>query len=1613
MAAPCSYTYNGKKYSFSEFAELLHSGELKKLEDAKTIDLSAKKETKIVDKEKDLGAKARSLAKELREGKKNVLPSWMRADLPDGTQKAGLDINEAYAKALETFADIHDATKDFAKAVEAGLKHIKEYFDDNNIPYKESELKKNFEAEMGGEKVVDSKLPPTPPKGTEGSEGGDGGKKPPIDNLFGEGEEGEQNEKDFKKLTHSTIESEEVRNTLSNAERTTNIELTDEQKSYNKQTRDEAIEKGASIIEKAKKVFGDDYVNKTLQYLNDNKGTLSQENHSLIMLSLEVDLTKQLKADPSNLTLAKKLNLVRDVSIKNQKSIARALGYGIIRDIALNGASVREVTDRFFSPVEKEQKGKLENAVQSDAATIQKQYEEQFSQETFDNKVREEAERLRKEERKLERGEKRAAVHKKIDAITQKWIDKLSPKTTTGTQTQGVTAETILKSVGATMKAAYDAGESIATVVSNGVDAITEKLDKIGIKLSKQDKDDLYSDLEKELNSQRTFKEKSQFDKDYRNLETEIHRQLKRVGDLTEELNDLVVGKRKAKTPSQAKLDVPEIESLKQKIKAEKERLSKLTAQTKRIEGLETELERLENRLPKELSTSVTREISAREKELKELIAKEKEAIRKENYQPKPEPTRAERLKAAEQNVQNRINDVRQEILNGEREAKKTKQPLNSKKLTQLREELKSLEGLRDKYLPKDKDPYKDEKVKKAIENRLIKENQELNRQIAKGVKDLKEDKPSVESENISKYMAERDARAAILDALDPDKKLFTEQALIENGYGKKIKVKTKNGVEEREVLDWTKLAGEEGSIDNVRDKVEQSLKDKGYSEEEISRMKDAFEIEYNKLRESVVEKSLNALNTKNKETLTSPQKAAARKLAELYNYGLFEKDPAEFQHLLGKAIGLKNISSEKFAQIAELGEAMSKAYRKEFNGKKLNDRELASLDQQIDQQTRQILQNAAYEQGTRSFKFMSKVREIFGFEQRMGLHNLKQIIENPLSGIEEATNTKLQEIIRGNVPKDLKRIRRNTAISVFKDMVLHGGMQFGDINTQFVNRGNIDNFVNKLSDKQLWHGIASAATGKAHLDAMDSMMKSYITNAKFTQNLITVLMKDRLVDGKIEKGMSKQEAKNYVAENLYGQSYVDAVKTAKEIIADINAGKNYKIVGDSEAFVTRLANDIVSASLVKQGKITEEMVTAAYNAGYKQAGRGLGHVANNLFSEAIQGVSGKVETEINDAVKNKEWDKASKAIAKGILSNNILFRYAAGGTNWVALKFEKMGLGIVSGLYLKNKTNIDITTNAGIGKLEKDLYNEGRALDAISRGTFGLLASAAYTMAYAILTDDEDKENFEKWRENNKWADKYIQVLQPMWANIYQWATSAKKGTAKAKDAIKMIDNLFNKRDDNYTIGGQLTNAVANKFRDKDEDAAGNVGQAGGQIFSTPAPWRTVRDIGVIWKGAKGEEPYKVDASKPQSVAQGLLRGGFIDYMGKAPKSGQTSTIQFTPEQLKSKPVLKDVKIPQTKKVTYKTEKNPTGELTEEVQKEIIDSKNDKLQKLIDASLKIDRFKGWSAERINEEIKRLSNNALDYAKEKKFGKRYKTYNEAVEEEKKNAEQKIFDSQNQ
>lgn len=103
--------------------------------------------------EENLANKARSLAAELRKGDKSILPDWLKADLPKGTKLQGIDVNEAFAKALETFADVYDKAKDFQKAIEEGFKHIKDYFEENKIPYNEVELKEKFSNQFKEEKV--------------------------------------------------------------------------------------------------------------------------------------------------------------------------------------------------------------------------------------------------------------------------------------------------------------------------------------------------------------------------------------------------------------------------------------------------------------------------------------------------------------------------------------------------------------------------------------------------------------------------------------------------------------------------------------------------------------------------------------------------------------------------------------------------------------------------------------------------------------------------------------------------------------------------------------------------------------------------------------------------------------------------------------------------------------------------------------------------------------------------------------------------------------------------------------------------------------------------------------------------------------------------------------------------------------------------------------------------------------------------------------------------------------------------------------------------------------------------------------------------------------------
>lgn len=97
-----------------------------------------------VTSKENIGSKARSLAKDIRSGKKTILPSWAVAEASKGTKTQGLTFEKTFAKALETFADVHDATKDFAKAIEESFKIIKQWYDKNNVDFNENDIKSKF-----------------------------------------------------------------------------------------------------------------------------------------------------------------------------------------------------------------------------------------------------------------------------------------------------------------------------------------------------------------------------------------------------------------------------------------------------------------------------------------------------------------------------------------------------------------------------------------------------------------------------------------------------------------------------------------------------------------------------------------------------------------------------------------------------------------------------------------------------------------------------------------------------------------------------------------------------------------------------------------------------------------------------------------------------------------------------------------------------------------------------------------------------------------------------------------------------------------------------------------------------------------------------------------------------------------------------------------------------------------------------------------------------------------------------------------------------------------------------------------------------------------------------
>ena len=1185
---------------------------------------------------------------------------------------------------------------------------------------------------------------------------------------------------DFKNLIHKNIQSEEVANTLNNVERETGRTLDAKEKEYQTTKRVEAIQHGSEVVEQAKVEFGDDYANKLINYLQEDK-TVSVENRSLITIMLELDLERRIIEEPQNkVELNKQLKLVRDISTAQQRSAAIATGYGILRQIARVGYDVSQATNEFFSSAERESRSKVVKSIEADADTINKEAE-RLAQDATDTITPDIEQAISQgvEARLQEIYEKmptkrRQQADKAIDALTkiQKKLRGRAYDATIGVPVAIIDAGIT------TIKGAIRAGVTVADAIELGINKIKEAYGK------KWDKE---ADFRKDM-----------------------------LDGFADEKVDINTGK-KAVAPK----------------------------------------------------------------------------------------TSADRLADAKDRTKKRIAEIKDEIANKQRQMKAQNKVKPDQELLALQSEEKALIALRDKYLPKPADPNLDAKKIDAISKRIMTEIEDINRQIKKGEKDdIDAGRDPYDTPELTKLKAERKARLDILEQIDPTPKEFIKNALIEKGYGREITVTRNevdangnevldaNGVpnkvkEKTMILDWKKLAGEEGSIDRMQRNVEEVLKGKGYSDADISRIQNGFTDEYNSLRASIIEKSLNELNNRNTPKDAPDVKTSAKRLAELYNFGLFERESDTYDYLLNNAVGLSGIGQEAFFQAKVVAKALADLYQTKVDGRTVSEFGLKHAVRNLNQQIEALLSKVAWEQSNGTFKAATIVKEYMGMAQRGMLQSVKQFVENPLSGAIQRVFSNIGFSFDKVDTKALSSNRSRIARAIYEDTVRNGGLAYGEVTTPFITRSRTEEWLNKQSTNRVYHTILSSFLGKAYLEGADSMHKSALTEKYFTYNLIKVLS-----DPNNPNRMNKQDAIDYVSNSLTGVKFRDAQDTAQQIINKANADAGKMVIPDNKQSATRIAADLIKDGLVQDKKITIEEIEAAYKAAYTAAGYDLGHEANNPISAMVSNASAGIETKIQKAIKEKKWNEAAAYTFTSIISRNILNPFVGGGTNWLVLTLQKSGFDFISPLadYAKRKDNrLDLTTEAGIKNIEKSLMTNLKSKNTNTRVLVGAMASL---LTYAAVRSTGADDDISKWLKKEKWAAKYFKVISPQMLVLML--------SIKDKKMSDYFAQLLNIKVGSFDEGKKLVSGVKELTSGTDEGAnkgSGIVGDLIGSRLSTPLiPWRFTRDLQNIGRGLRGKDLITVDYNT-SGFFNGYYKGGLIDYLGLRPEG--VNNKRLTPAEM------------------------------------------------------------------------------------------------------------------
>lgn len=710
--------------------------------------------------------------------------------------------------------------------------------------------------------------------------------------------------------------------------------------------------------------------------------------------------------------------------------------------------------------------------------------------------------------------------------------------------------------------------------------------------------------------------------------------------------------------------------------------------------------------------------------------------------------------------------------------------------------------------------------------------------------------------------------------------------ALIAAGYSKK----TKGG---KDILDWTKLMK----------KTEQEIRD------EIAALKlpDEDEIfaglqnEYKQIVSSALIRARNDL--RRKDTDVSPsERTAIDTIADLHVRGLFDDFADTYQNAIHKAIGTKR---EVLNDLTRINNLAKTARLLQLAGIGTNN----DIGHQLQRQVNAIISMARFRDANWLLKMVRGFSVIVDMASLSILGGLSNRGQNYFSGKVGVANTAINY---GYANKEVEGLAK----SVKRDIIRGEGNDFGTVNNMFNGDRRSSDAVRQfltsklptISSERAGNWWFNQLMGVAALNGVDNYNKVKNTWVRFIAGAEDIMLSKMVTDedGHPVLGPSgeplrmyktKKEARAKLNEELFGDSWIKARARAVTIMDYIKA-QGGEITKNDET-IERFTADVVKAQLLENKILTPDEMTGAWNAGYKSAGMEMGHVSNNVFTTMLNLIKTHQVNAIEKAISKRKYTQAAFLTLTDIFVSKIAFRFAGGGTNWLFLKLEKGGLGVVLGLAGKGYYNSSFQDKKNLSsmsakEIQETLYATQKTNDQLARGTAGLLVNSALLLMAMAAYDCERpdckaaKTKVLNWMENNRWSGKYINNWLP-------WYLSAKVAYERQKrmpgglpamanfhgfePGRGYLYNFMNSQEESTlekTV--QAIGKAISTDKVKHEKGMGELGQTFGQWGNfDPVPYRLWKDVYVMYEGAIGN--INQTPVTPKSVWEGYLRWGITDW--------------------------------------------------------------------------------------------------------------------------------------